>query len=112
GDDKTTTTLVSGSVQLTGAHQSLLLRPAAQVAASYDDRGFQKKRVNVNEFISWKDGYFSFNAQSVPEILAEVKRWYNIQQIDYTYIPEERFTGTFKRTKSLKSLLLKLEKIS
>ncbi|NGM62644.1 FecR family protein [Sphingobacterium sp. SGG-5] len=112
GENKTTTTLITGLVRLTGDHHNLLLKPSEQVIASHNDRIFHKKQVNVNDFISWKDGYFSFNGQSVPEILAEVRRWYNIQQIDYTYMPEERFTGTFKRTKSLRSLLLKLEKIS
>ena len=111
-DKRTTTTLVEGSVQLLSKSNQVVLKPNEQVIAHIDDALLRKERVNVSDFISWKDGYFSFNGQSIPEILAEVRRWYNIEEITYTYMPEEKFTGTFKRTKSLKSLLVKLEKIS
>lgn len=111
-DQSATTTLIEGSVQLIGKNNQTVLRPNEQVIAGMHDHVLKKERVNVADFISWKDGYFSFNGQSIPEILATVQRWYDIEEIDYTYLPKEKFTGTFKRTKSLKSLLVKLEKIS
>lgn len=111
-DGLTTTTLLEGSVQLLGENHQVILAPNEQVAARIDDAVLKKELVNAGDFISWKDGYFSFNGHSVPEILASVRRWYDITEIDYTFLPTDKFTGTFKRTKSLKSLLLKLEKIS
>lgn len=111
-EDKTTTTLVGGVVRLLGHNHTMILKPNEQVAGRAHDVAWEKQIVNVNDFISWKEGYFSFNARSIEEILAVVKRWYNIENIEFKHNSKERFTGTFKRTKSLKSLLLKLEKIS
>jgi len=88
------------------------LKPSEQVTANENDAVLHKKSVQVDDFTTWKDGYFNFNEQSIPQILAKVQRWYNIEEISYDYMSDEKFTGTFKRTKSLKSLLFKLEKIS
>ena len=113
GEDRaTTTTLVRGMVRLESKYQKIVLKPSEQVIANGNDAEMHKKRVQVDDFTSWKDGYFNFNEQSIQDILSKVRRWYNIEDIDYTYLPDETFTGTFKRTKSLKSLLEKLEKIS
>lgn len=111
-EGKTTTTLVDGVVRLLGHNHKMILKPNEQVAGSAHDATWRKQVVNVDDFISWKDGYFSFNARSIEEILAVVQRWYSIENIEFKHYSKERFTGTFKRTKSLKSLLLKLEKIS
>lgn len=111
-DRTTTTTLVKGTVQLEGKHHKVVLKPSEQVTANENDAVLHKKSVQVDDFTTWKDGYFNFNEQSIPQILAKVQRWYNIEEISYDYMSDEKFTGTFKRTKSLKSLLLKLEKIS
>jgi len=111
-EGKTTTTLVEGVVRLLGHNHTMILKPNEQAAGSAHDATWRKQVVNVDDFISWKDGYFSFNARSIEEILAVVKRWYNIENIEFEHYSKERFTGTFKRTKSLKSLLLKLDKIS
>ena len=110
--DKVTTTLVEGTVRLLGQNDKISLRPNEQVRAGINDYSMKSERVSVSEFISWKEGYFNFNGQTIPEILLTVQRWYDIEEVDYKYLPKEKFTGTFKRTKSLRSLLEKLEIIS
>lgn len=112
GEHSTTTTLVHGSVRLISDDHNMVLAPNEQVIAGRNERMWKKNKVNVDDIISWKDGYFSFNASSVEDILDKVQRWYNIEEIEYRYKSDEEFTGTFKRTKSLRSLLEKLEKIS
>lgn len=112
GEHSTTTTLVRGSVRLISDDNNMVLIPNEQVIAGRNERIWTKSKVNVDDIISWKDGYFSFNASSVGDILDKVQRWYNIEEIEYKYQSEEEFTGTFKKTKSLRSLLEKLEKIS
>lgn len=111
-DNATTTTLVEGSIQLLGAKHQLVLRPNEQTVARIDDAVLRKRTVSTEEFTSWKDGYFSFDGQSLQELLTKVQRWYDVEEVVYRGMSEDRFTGTFKRTKSLKSLLTKLERIS
>ncbi len=112
-DEKTvTTTLVEGAVEFKINKQIVYLNPEDQVAADLNVGSIHKRKVNVSEYTSWKDGYFSFNQQSIAQILEAVQRWYNIEEITYEHLSEEKFSGTFKRTKSLKSLLTKLERIS
>lgn len=106
------TTLVKGKVRLVGNNYETILKPNQQVVGHAENGMWKKSTVNVEDFISWKDGYFTFNTQSVEEILTTVQRWYNLEDVAYRHRSTEKFSGTFKRTKSLKSLLVKLEKIS
>ncbi|HLT87736.1 MAG TPA: FecR domain-containing protein [Sphingobacterium sp.] len=110
--ENVTTTLVTGKVHLLGQNDKLSLQPNEQVKAAMNDVSMKSERVSVDEFISWKEGYFNFNGHTIPEILSTVQRWYDIEDVEYKYLPKEKFTGTFKRTKSLRSLLEKLEIIS
>lgn len=107
------TTLVEGSVQLNTNTQKIVLEPGEQAIMKYSNSKVTKQNVNVADYTSWKDGYFNFNGLTTTEILNMVKRWYDIEEVVYApSLSQERITGTFRRTKSLGSLLAKLEKIS
>jgi len=70
--------LVEGIVGLQAANkQELVLSPREQ--AIYSDNGtFQTQKVDVTPFISWKEGYLSFEDTPVTEALKQIERYYNL----------------------------------
>lgn len=70
--------LVEGRVGLQTANkQELFLSPNEQ--AIYSGKGtFQTQKVDVTPFISWKEGYLSFEDTPVTEALQQIERYYNL----------------------------------
>ncbi|WP_298651011.1 FecR domain-containing protein [uncultured Proteiniphilum sp.] len=70
--------LVEGSVSLRSADkQELFLSPNEQ--AVYSDNGtFHTQKVDVTPFISWKDGYLTFEDTPVTQALKQIERYYNL----------------------------------
>ncbi|MFZ4860738.1 FecR family protein [Sphingobacterium sp. Mn56C] len=100
----TRTTLVEGSVRIHAANSSnsILLKPGQQ--AVLKDQ-FTVNTIAVQGVISWKNGDFVFQGESLANILRQVSRWYDVD-ID---CPEElgklRFNGMVSRSKPLSSLI-------
>ncbi len=111
GSSETMTTLIEGSVVVHGrSNESMKLIPGQQAYQKTDRADLEKRQVNVNNIISWKKGYFSFDYQNLEAVMDEVSRWYDI---DYEIVGKakrsEKLGGTFSREKSLDELLTYLE---
>lgn len=107
----TTTTLVSGSVKLTvGDLSETILNPNQQAVAS--DSGFEVNQVDVMQYKAWKDGEFRFRASSLPEVIKQLERWYDLE-VDYNTIPKNiKVNVSIARDKKLSSVLKVLSEIS
>lgn len=69
--------LIEGSVSLQVAGKSdVLLHP--EDLAIRKDGVFTTEKVNVEEYISWKDGYLFLDRTPVMEVLRKIERYYNI----------------------------------
>lgn len=71
--------LVEGSVslQLKG-HKELFIKPGENAAYSPENHIFDTQKVDVDQFISWKDGYLSFDKTPMTEVLQRIGRYYNL----------------------------------
>lgn len=70
--------LVEGSVSLQSAgEQETFLSPSEQAVYS-DDGTFTTRKVDVNQVISWKNGYLEFNKTPMNEVLQQIGRYYNL----------------------------------
>ncbi|SFK29931.1 FecR protein [Porphyromonadaceae bacterium KH3CP3RA] len=70
--------LVEGSVSLQlSDKEELFLTPNEQAVYSGGST-FDTQKVDVNQFISWKDGYFSFDKTPMTEVLQQIGRYYNL----------------------------------
>ena len=69
-------TLVSGAVRAerTEGSGQWTLAPGQQLAVT--DAGVQVERVNVEDYICWRQGTYIFKAETLEEIGRTVKRWY------------------------------------
>ena len=96
-------TCLTGKVNVKVQKQSTILSPNMQ--ANYKDGMLTATAIeNASQSIGWKDGYFSFTAEPLARVIAEVERQYNLkikspQNIDYLY------TGHFSKSKNIEHVL-------
>lgn len=101
----TRTTLVEGSVRLTGPFLSehIALSPGEQSLLTAST--IRKKQVNIAPHVAWKDGNFHFDDTPFVEMMQQMAKWYDIDVIYQSQIPNERFNGTLSRKVTLKTVL-------
>ncbi len=81
--------LIEGSVGLQSNTHELRLSPNEQ--AIYSENGiFHTQEVDVTSFISWKDGYLTFEDTPVIEALKQIERYYNLS---FSYGDDVSFQG-------------------
>lgn len=107
------TTLVKGSVRLytsdrAGSERSYLLEPGEQIQIT-SDGSVLKEKVDAEQFISWKDGYFKFEGD-LERVLQQVSRWYNIEvEYEDASLKREEIIGLVFRDRPLSEVLKLLE---
>jgi len=111
-DNDLTTTLLEGSVQISKNGSLAMLKPGQQAVVGSNANAITVSKANINEAMAWKNGYFMFDDDNIVNIMKKVSRWYDVD-IEYqgNFI-NQRFGGTFTRSKSITDLLKNLEQIS
>lgn len=105
------TTLVEGKVQVSINNgdkkaESFSLLPNMQMELNRENNSMNTRRVDVNKFIAWRNGLFSFDNQRLEDILIMLSRWYDFEiSFDNEAIKDIRFTGEMKRFASFQTLL-------
>lgn len=105
------TTLLTGKVMVSNltSKQSQVLIPGQQAKISKDQDQVAVNSVNVDEVVSWKNGYFIFDNQDISCIMKVISRWYDVD-VEYKNLnKEERFGGTFSRSANLSEILNNLQ---
>ncbi|PPL03684.1 FecR family protein [Parapedobacter indicus] len=96
------TTLLGGSVRVVGNRNSSavqILNPGEQAILRKDHFAVQK--VNAEEFVAWKDGFFYFNDADVHEVMRQFERWYDIEVQYERSFSDDLFVGKIPRNVSL-----------
>jgi len=104
-------TLVTGKIFVRNKNRELILLPNQQ-ANIQDPIITLNKDIDIGSVLAWKNGSFNFENKPIPEILEELKEWYDLDQIILKTHSKERITLNIVRTRSLKELLDKMELIS
>ena len=100
------TTLLEGSVRVTGEENSLLLEPGQQAVVPKEGMLYLSKNVDLKEVMAWKDGYFRFNGTSLATIMNQLGRWYDFTTTynDET-LKELDFGGIISRKDNIREML-------
>lgn len=108
------TTLVEGSVEVSlegNPDEKISLKPSEQSYTVKNENHIQKRIVDVNQYIAWKDGRFVFRDQMLGDIMETLSKWYDVQ---VTFSDEElknlRFTGNLERHADFGDILGKIER--
>jgi len=110
-DTELTTTLLEGSVLITKNSKQRLLKPGQQAIVKNNADLINISDASINQVMAWKNGYFVFNDDNINTIMKKLSRWYDVD-VDYQgSFENQRFGGTFYRSKGITELLNNLEKI-
>lgn len=108
GDMSEATTLISGTVSMgIGAtEQWIVLKPGEQGYYDTSRKTLSQQTVDVNYYISWKDGVFAFYRQPLEEVMKTLERWYLFD----THYQDEAlksiiYTGKINRHASIREVL-------
>jgi len=110
--EENTVVLVEGSVEVTAGHTSSLLTPNEKATISAEK--IQKETVDINEYISWKDGVLIFNQTPISEVLKKVGRYYNVNFEDNSgkKLSEKTCTGKLFLSENLEEVMTSISSLS
>lgn len=99
----TSTTLLTGKVELNNPRSSISLMPGEVAINTGAELIVQN--ADVQQAIAWKEGYFRFDKVDIPTLMRQISRWYKVH-VEYDGVPpSERFVGKIKRTAELEDIL-------
>ncbi|WP_316814487.1 FecR family protein [Pedobacter nyackensis] len=87
----TKTTLVEGSVKVSNNQHVSVLNPNQQ--SSSTDRGISIKNVNAEDEISWKEGIFLFQDETLASIMRRISRWYDVDVVYADGVDKDQLLG-------------------
>lgn len=103
------TTLLDGAVKVTfsiGKLQEVQLQPGQQAQVSAAEETMQLvKQVNLDQEMAWRSDAFSFEGQTLEEIMKQISRWYDIDVVFPGKVPDISFGGGMSRDVNLKEVL-------
>lgn len=105
-EKETKTTLLEGSVGITAplsqADQTIL-KPNDQAVNNGSE--IKVRKVDIEEAVAWKNGYFQFDEASIETVMKQLSRWYNIEVFYQGKIPKSKFYGQLPRKITLQKAL-------
>lgn len=110
-DDAITTTLLEGSVQISKNHSVSLLKPGQQAVINNKSDDIAVSEANLEDAMAWKNGYFIFSNDNITGIMKKVSRWYDVDVYYAANLNEQKFGGSYHRSKNINELLQYLEMI-
>ena len=94
-----TITLLEGAVKIDAS----VLKPGEAYSNG------KVKKVNTEEAVAWKNGYFQFEQADIRTVLRQLARWYDVEVRYEGKIPERKFGGDIQRDSNLSDVLKGLE---
>jgi flagellar basal body rod protein FlgF len=89
-----------------------ILMPGQQAKVTREGTITVKKEVNTQSVVAWKEGYFQFAESSLPEMMQQISRWYDIDVVyEDGIVPNMVMVGKYARASSLEEALNMLKLI-
>lgn len=107
-DAHETTTLLTGSLQVTRNQSQTLLKPGQQAIVSME-KIESVQEVETSYAVAWKEGFFMFNREPIKAVMNKVARWYDVEVVYEGPVTETKFWGTVSRFSQVNDVLEMLE---
>ena len=97
----------SGSLTVSGSGSQTL---AAGQEASIDrsSGSFSVNKVDADESIAWKNGFFDFKGVPIETVMRQLARWYDVD-VEYEGKTDKHFRGTISRSENVSAVFKMLE---
>ncbi len=105
-DSQIETTLVEGKIVVETEGAKKVLSPNQQSRIGADLNLIEVVDVDASEAISWINGLFTFNEESLGEMMKVLSRWYDVEVVFESAEHQDFiFTGVLEKTKSFVDIL-------
>jgi ferric-dicitrate binding protein FerR (iron transport regulator) len=101
-------TLLEGAVKVRKGLITDILKPGQQAEVTAEIK--VTSNVDMDAVMSWKNGFFHFANTSIPELMKQIARWYDIEIVYKSGLPQRQFGGEISREASLSEVLKILNK--
>lgn len=101
------TTLIEGKVRVTTENETVILKPNQEFDLGAD--GISTKKVDVESAIDWKNGDFIFADENIQSVMRKIGRWYSVDVVYDSEVPEASLSGQISRSRNLSEVLRMLE---
>ncbi|MCJ8208836.1 FecR domain-containing protein [Mucilaginibacter sp. RS28] len=105
------TTLLEGSVKVSTAGQSAVIKPGEQAVLKAANHKIEVNQVDIETAVAWKNGYFRFKHANLQEVMQQFARWYNVDVKYEGNIPDVAITGKVLRAENASRMLEILSKL-
>ena len=113
-NERVQTVLLSGSVgvsSLKNPSVEQMIRPNEMVEVNVSTGVCEVKTVDAAAYVAWKEGYFSFEQETLEQIMAKLSRWYDVQVVfENEEVRTQRFTGRVDRNENFQGVLNLLQR--
>lgn len=99
------TTLIEGSVKVTGGSASVIIKPGEQASRINGSTAIEVSPADVEATIAWKNGIFKLSNSDVASIMRQVSRWYDIEVTYKGNVPGGTISGEVPRNLNLSEVL-------
>lgn len=104
-DDFTATTLLEGSVRMSREGSAVTLKPGSEGLTSEISPQISVEPANLQKAVSWKEGLFVFENESLPAIMKQLSRWYDVEIEFKGNVRNKEFGGSISRFKEINEIL-------
>ena len=106
-------TLVHGKVGVQTDHRQQILQPDEQYVYQTTTRRGTVRKVDVSQYVDWKEGILNFDSMPLEELTRRLGRWYDV---DFFFVAEElktlKYSGAFKKYNDIRYVLNIIEEIT
>ncbi|MBT2556699.1 FecR domain-containing protein [Hymenobacter sp. ISL-91] len=99
------TTLLEGSVNIERRGRTARLRPGQQAVCALGSSDIVIGAADMEAAVAWKQDLFSFRGHSLPEVMRQLSRWYNVDVQYASQLPESHYSGLISRRSTLPKVL-------
>lgn len=110
-DPVTSTSLFEGSVKVQTlktdrtADKSVILKPGQESIYDKTNGGLDFRSIADKGAQSWRDGYFTFQGESLTQVCHQLSRWYPVEFDIEEKLPEGQYHGDIPKSYSLNEVL-------
>ncbi|MFT3949574.1 MAG: FecR domain-containing protein [Agriterribacter sp.] len=101
-------TLLQGAVEVSNNQQVAAVKPGEQAIVN-TGKITMADAVNLEQVMSWKEGYFRMKGTDLASLMRQVARWYDVEVAYKNEVPQARFGGLINRDVNLSDVLKALE---
>lgn len=107
------TTLVEGKIRIDAPDgRQFNINPSEQLYYNKQLSQYTTKQVDTDLYISWKDGIYVFEKQSLEDVLETISRWYDLTVLYVdSDVKDISFSGRIKRYEDASTILQLIESL-